>query len=66
MTCPRCGGWMTLQMHFLQGDRCESLSCLHCGECVDKEILANRKASLPRYKESRENRRERVTMWEVR
>ena len=47
MHCPRCGGPLSFIIGSDNGDRCESLFCIVCGECLDPVIEANRKESKP-------------------
>jgi hypothetical protein len=46
--CPRCNGVLRREISYHQGNACEGLSCVKCGEWIDDIILENREESLER------------------
>jgi len=59
MYCPRCNGLFRYEISYHEGNVCEGLSCIKCGEWIDDMILANRKESLERIKVLGPNKRRR-------
>jgi hypothetical protein len=60
MYCPRCNGILRYEISYHEGNVCEGLSCVKCGEWIDDIILANREESMERIKVLRPNKIPRI------
>ena len=58
--CPRCNGVLRREISYHQGNACEGLSCVKCGEWIDDIILENREESLERINVLKSNNRSRL------